>query len=90
MKKTDKFLYKTNIAANPLPTMPESYMNFFEGQYFSLAGSIPESTSTIQNVPLYYGIQFCRDYIAYMGNSESRGDFYMDEGSYDHTNCKAT
>ncbi len=55
-------------------------MNFFAGQYFSLAGSIPESTSTIQNVPLYYGIQF--NYQGMLRLRIENGPEYRVEGAY--------
>ena len=50
MKKTNSFLYKTNIG--------NTKMIFFSGHHFSLAGSMPENRATVRNVPLYYGIQF--------------------------------
>ena len=55
-------------------------MNFFDGHCFSLGGSSPESTATVRNIPLYYGIQF--NYRGPLRLQIENGTEFLVEGSY--------
>ena len=72
MKKTNSFLYKTNIW--------NAKMIFFSGHHFSLAGSMPENRATVRNVPLYYGIQF--NYQGALRLRIDEGPEFRVEGAY--------